>query len=131
MVENDKFPILIYDDLCYSCTKFAKMANTLCKQKITIIGHYSESGGKIKKNFFPKGYEGLEMFWFINKGFAFGGRSGLEELVNYILFDKKTGIYPKNIFKLAQCTTDCKTVKGVFIRSHSIITNSKKFKISA
>ena len=65
------------------------MANTLCKQKITIIGHYSESGEKIKKNFFPKGYEGLEMFWFINKGFAFGGRSGLEELVNYILFDKK------------------------------------------
>lgn len=124
------YPILIYDNLCYSCTKFARIANNLVERKCTVVGHYTTIGKEIKKQLFPKDYDGLEMFWFIIDGYAYGGRAGLIRLIRYILFEGKKGVYPKNEFHLAECTTDCKTVKGVFLRSHSIITNYKKFSIS-
>lgn len=123
------FPILIYDNLCYSCTRFAKIANKLVGGKCTIIGHYTSIGKEIKNQLFPKDYDGLEMFWFIIDGYAHGGRAGLHRLIRYILFEREKGKYPKNEFHLAECTTDCKTVKGVFLRSSSIITNYKKFSI--
>ena len=124
------YPILIYDDLCYSCTKFARMANNLVQGKCMIVGHYTITGNEIKKQLFPKDYDGLEMFWFVINGYAYGGRAGLIRLIRYILFEGKRGKFPKNEFHLSECTTDCKTVKGVFLRSHSIITNYKKFSIS-
>jgi hypothetical protein len=129
MIELD-MPILIYDNLCYSCTKFARLADNLVQGKCVIVGHYSTVGKEIKKQLFPKGYDGLEMFWFIINGYAYGGRAGLLRLIQYILFEKKKGEYPHNEFCLTECTTDCKTVKGVFLRSHSIITNYKKFSIN-
>lgn len=123
------FPILIYDNLCYSCTKFAKLANNLVNGKCLIVGHYTPTGKEIKKQLFPKDYDGLEMFWFIIDGHAHGGRAGLLRFIRYMLFGQKKGQYPKNEFHLSECTTDCKTVKGVFLRSSSIITNYKKFSI--
>ena len=122
-------PILIYDNLCYSCTKFARVANNLVNGKCLIIGHYTPLGKEIKKQLFPQDYEGLEMFWFIIDGYAHGGRAGLYRFIRYFLFEAKKGDYKKNEFNLTECTTDCKTVKGVFLRSHSIITNYKKFRI--
>jgi|SRR2546425_2980075 len=123
------FPILIYDNLCYSCTKFARIANNLVNGKCLIVGHYTPIGKEIKKQLFPKDYDGLEMFWFIIDGYAHGGRAGLLRLIRYILFEGKKGEYPKNGFNLAECNTDCKTVKGVFLRSSSIVTNYKKFSV--
>lgn len=124
------YPILIYDDLCYSCTKFARIANNLVQGKCMIVGHYTTTGMEIKKQLFPKDYDGLEMFWFVINGYAYGGRAGLVRLIRYILFEGKRGEFTKNEFHLSECTTDCKTAKGVFLRSHSIITNYKKFSIS-
>ncbi len=123
------FPILIYDNMCYSCTKFARLANDLLGGKCTIAGHYTTKGKEIKKQLFLKDYDGLEMFWFIIDGYAHGGRAGLLRVIQYILFEEKKGDYPKNEFRLSECTTDCKTIKGVFLRSHSIITNYKKFSV--
>ena len=123
------YPILIYDNLCYSCTRYAKIVNDLIKNQCLIVGHYTPLGKEIKKQLFPKDYEGLEMSWFIIDGYAHGGRAGLFRLVRYMLFDRKKGAYPKNEFSLTECTTDCKTVKGVFLRSCSIVTMYKKFGI--
>ncbi len=123
------YPILIYDNLCYSCTRYAKIVNDIVRNHCLIVGHYTPLGKEIKKQIFPTNYEGLEMSWFIIGGFAYGGRGGLFRLIQYILFDKKKGEYPKNEFSLTECTTDCKTVKGVFLRSSSIVTMYKKFGI--
>ena len=124
-------PILIYDDLCYSCMKFAAVANALVRGKAVVVGHYSRRGIDLKKSLFPKGYEGLEMFWFIIDGHAYGGRAGLFRLLRYIFLSPKKSGYERNEFKFADCRNDCMTTKGVFLRSCSIITRHKKFEVPA
>ena len=125
------YPILIYDDLCYSCTKFAAVANALVRGKAVVVGHYSRHGIELKRLLFPKGYEGLEMFWFIIDGRAYGGRAGLFRLLRYIFLSAKKRGYEKNEFKFADCKNDCMNTKGVFLRSCSIITRHNKFEVPA
>lgn len=93
------------------------------------MGHYTPLGKEIKKQLFPKDYDGLEMSWVIIDGHAFGGRAGLFRLIRYILLERKKGAFPKNEFNLEECSTDCKTVKGVLLRSYTIITRYKKFSL--
>ena len=126
-LKEQSCPILIYDNLCHPCTKWAKIANNLVKNKCLIVGHYTPLGVEIKKKYFPKGYDGLEMSWFIIDGHSYGGRAGLFRLIRYILLEKKKGQFQKNEFNFSECSSDCKTVKGVFLRSYSIITTHKKF----
>lgn len=122
------FPVLIYDNLCTSCTKYAQYVDRLMPNKITMLGHYTIEGKGFKETFFPKGYEGLDMSWFVTKEKAFGGRKGLQQLIKYALSFKKVNL-PKNNFDLTECTTDCRTVKGVMIRSCSILTDGKVIEI--
>lgn len=127
-----QYPILIYDNLCTSCTFYAKIIDRLLMGRITIIGHYTNDGQDLKKTIFPSNYNGLDMSWFVTKKVAYGGREGLKQLIKYLV---STAIIPnklhyeKNNFDLNQCTTDCRTVKGVMIRSCSILTNGKIIKI--
>jgi hypothetical protein len=102
------------------------MANRIMKNKCLVIGHYTPLGREIKKRLFPKDYDGLEMSWFIIDGHAHGGRAGLFRMLKYVMLDKKASAQDNN-FDLNNCTTDCKTVKGVFFRSCSVITSYKKF----
>ena len=119
------FPILIYDNLCTSCTAYAKYIDKIIPHKITMLGHYTKEGKEFKKIFFPNGYEGLDMSWFVTENMAYGGRKGLIQLIKYILNPFKKVNYSRNEFNLNQCTTDCRTVKGVMIRSCSILTQGK------
>ncbi|HII36215.1 MAG TPA: hypothetical protein HA319_04110 [Nitrosopumilaceae archaeon] len=120
--QSIKFPVLIYDNLCTSCTTYAKYVNRIYGGRITMIGHYTQQGKSFKKSIFQNNYEGLEMSWFVTKTRAFGGREGLKQLIKYF-FVRKNNEYNKNTFDLNECTTDCKTVKGVMIRSCSILTS--------
>lgn len=119
-----EYPVLIYDNLCKSCTNFAKIANFLLRGKITMYGHYTYQGKEFKKIIFPENYEGTEMSWFITKNKAYGGRKVLQQFIKYS-FSPKHGNYPVNTFDLRECTTDCNTVKGVIFRSCSILTSSR------
>ena len=79
-------PLLIYDDKCSSCTKFAKFANTLSRGRIRIAGHYySEEAIEAKKLVFPIKYDSTKMFWLINKKGAYGARSGLIQVIKEIV----------------------------------------------
>lgn len=118
------FPVLIYDNLCTSCTEYAKYVDKLLRGQITIIGHYTPEGKEFKNMIFPPGYEGTEMSWFVTEDAAYGGRKGLIKLMKYTLVRKKKN-FPPNKFDLNSCTTDCRTVKGVMIRSCSILTDGK------
>lgn len=119
-----EYPVLIYDNLCTSCTKFAKTANFLLQGKITMLGHYTPQGKEFKRIVFPDTYDGTDMSWFVTEKKAYGGRKALLQIIKYVL-STKHGSYKPNIFDLDECTTDCKNVKGVMFRSFSIFTNSK------
>ena len=79
---RDSFPLMVYDDKCYVCIKFAKLINFLAKGKLRMIGHYTEFGGRIRERILGK--DALEMFWFIDKETAYGGRAAIIPLLSAI-----------------------------------------------
>lgn len=79
-------PLLIYDDKCSSCTRFAKTANTLSRGRIRIAGHYySKEAIEAKQLVFPTNYDSTKMFWLINKKGAYGARLGLIQVVKEMI----------------------------------------------
>ena len=124
-----KRPIVIYDNLCKSCTAYAKYVDKLARGRITMLGHYTKEGEHFKAEIFPDGYNGLEMSWFVTDSHAYGGRKGLEQILKYLLLSPKEKGFEKNYFNSSECTTDCYTVKGVLFRSCSILTMSKTIPI--
>jgi predicted DCC family thiol-disulfide oxidoreductase YuxK len=122
---KENIPIVVYDDQCYLCTKFAKMVNFLSRGNLTIIGHYSNEGEEIRNQILDD--SALEMFWVIDEKTAFGGRAALIPLIRAIITSKKK---KSNNMKLeSNCKQECKTVKSVFIRSASLLSNSKKIEL--
>ena len=118
---KENIPIVLFDNQCYLCMKFAKIVNFFARGKITIVGHYSEFGEKIRKSILDE--SALEMFWFINQKKAYGGRAALLPLIKSILTEKTKKSSMSKIND--ECKQDCKTVKAVFVRSTSLFTNSK------
>ena len=119
-----RYPVLIYDNLCTSCTNFAKIINRLLGGKITMFGHYTQKGKEFKQSIFPKNYDGTEMAWFVTEKRAYGGRKVLRQLIKYAFSEKKEA-RTTNTFDLNECTSDCNTVKNVMFRSCSILSSSK------
>jgi len=119
---KENVPIVVFDNQCYLCVKFAKFVDFFARGKMTMVGHYTDFGVKIRNEILDE--SALDMFWFIDKKSAYGGRAALLPLVKSI-FSKKT----KNSSTMSvdeNCQQDCKTVKAVFLRSSSLLTNSKK-----
>jgi len=119
-------PLVIYDNECYLCVQFAKFVNFLAKGKLRFVGHYTDFGRKIRENALDS--NALEMFWFIDSNTAYGGRAALGPLFSSILNSNGKNIQ-KNIAQ-DSCKIRCKSPKAVFFRSASLLTNSKKLKIS-
>ena len=119
---KEKSPIVLFDDQCYVCIKFETIVNFLARGKITMIGHYSDFGIKIRNEILDE--SALEMFWFIDEKRASGGRAALFPLIKSI-FSTKT---KKSKFTQIDniCSQNCKSTKSVFVRSFTLITNSKK-----
>jgi predicted DCC family thiol-disulfide oxidoreductase YuxK len=119
---KEEIPIVLFDDQCYVCIKFATIVNFLARGQITMVGHYSNFGIKIRNEILDQ--SALEMFWFIDEKRASGGRAALFPLIKSIFSTKSRKR------KFAQldniCSKDCKTVKSVFVRSFTLITSSKK-----
>jgi hypothetical protein len=119
---KEKVPMVVYDNQCYLCVKFAKMIEFLTRGNLIMIGHYSEFGIKLKKTIL--GESALEMFWLIDEKTAYGGRAALLPLLRAIITTK--GGNSNKIKVNEKCKHECKTVKAVFIRSASLFSNSKK-----
>ena len=123
---QENIPIVLFDNQCYLCTKFAKIISFFARDRITIIGHYSKFGERIRKEILDE--TALDMFWFISKKTAYGGRAALLPLIKSILFEKTKKVSDIRIEE--ECKQDCKTVKAVFVRSASLVTNSKTIDLS-
>ncbi|MCV0401156.1 MAG: hypothetical protein K5777_04170 [Nitrosopumilus sp.] len=119
---KENIPIMLFDNQCYLCMKFAKIVDFFAGGKITIIGHYSDFGIKIRNEILDE--SALEMFWFIDKNRASGGRAALYPLVKSILSKKTKKASTIKIDE--ECKQNCKTIKSVFLRSSSLLSNSKK-----
>jgi len=119
---KDEIPIVLFDDQCYVCIKFATIVNFLTRGKITMVGHYSNFGIKIRDEILDE--SALEMFWFIDEKRASGGRAALFPLVKSIFSTKSRKTKFSQIDNI--CNDDCKSAKAVFVRSFTLITNSKK-----
>ena len=83
---KEEIPIVLFDDQCYVCIKFATIVNFLARGKITMIGHYSDFGIKIRNEILDQ--TALEMFWFIDEKRASGGRAALFPLIKSIFSTK-------------------------------------------
>ena len=119
---KDEIPIVLFDDQCYVCIKFATIVNFLARGKITMIGHYSNFGIKIRNEILDE--SALEMFWFIDEKRASGGRAALFPLIKSIFSTKSRKSKFDQLNNI--CSEDCKSTKAVFLRSYTLITNSKK-----
>ena len=119
-------PLVIYDNECYLCVQFAKFVNFLAKGRLRFVGHYTDFGKQIRENVLDS--NALEMFWFIDSNTAYGGRAALGPLFSALLKSSKKTLQKNTIQD--SCELGCKSPKAVFFRSASLLTNSKKIKIS-
>ena len=119
---KEEIPIVLFDDQCYVCIKFAIIVNFLARGKITMVGHYSNFGIKIRNKILDE--SALEMFWFIDEKRASGGRAALFPLIKSIFSTKSRKSKFDQLNNI--CSEDCKSTKAVFLRSYTLITNSKK-----
>ena len=113
---------MVFDNQCYLCVRFAKFVSLLARDKITMIGHYSSLGVKIRNEILDE--FALDIFWFINNKRAHSGRAALFPLAKSIFMKKSKKISTVRVDK--DCYQDWKTVKAVFVRSSSLLTHSKK-----
>ena len=118
-------PIVVYDNLCYLCTKFAEIVNFLARGNLTIIGHYTDQGEEIRSQVLDD--SALEMFWLIDERIAHGGRAALAPLIRAIFTSKKKK--HRSLAFETKCKQECKTIKSVLIRSASLLSNSKKIEL--
>ena len=119
-------PLIIYDDKCYLCAKFAEIADFFARGKLLIVGHYTDFGMKLKSEIFGS-YDSTKMFWFVDGKTAYGGRAALLPLISSILNSKTKPSIQHEI--RASCDASCKTPKAVFLRSKSLFSNSEKIKL--
>ena len=120
-------PLMIYDDKCYLCAKFAKIVSFFARKKILIVGHYTDLGMKIKSEIFSNNYDSTKMFWFISDKTAYGGRAAILPLLSSVF---KSKIKPYVQFEISSsCDSDCKAPKAVFLRMKSLFSNSEKIRL--
>lgn len=119
-------PLVVYDNQCYLCTKFARAINFFSRKKLLLVGHYTELGEELRREILDS--SALEMFWFVDDKTAYGGRAALFPLVSAIIHSRGTG--NSRYDDASSCSMNCKNTKAVFIRSASILTHSKKLTIN-
>ena len=121
----ENLPLMVYDNKCYVCIQFAKLVNFFTKGRLMMVGHYTEFGKSIRDDYLDE--NALEMFWFIDKNTAYGGRAALGPLFSAVL--KLRGSQTNKMPIQESCDIGCKDSLAVFFRSASLITHSKKINL--
>jgi hypothetical protein len=124
-------PLLIYDDKCSSCGKFAQTASILSRGWIRTAGHYySQEAKNARKLVFPPDYDPTKMFWLINKNGAFGARSGLLPVIKEIIkgiFKSGKNLDNYNIVCNYSKEMSCISTKNTIKRVANMMRKSGKF----
>mgnify|MGYP003308268395 CR=1 FL=1 len=75
-----------------------------------MIGHYTEFGKSIRENYLDE--NALEMFWFMNKNMAYGGRAAIYPLISSIF--NLNDANSKKMSIQESCDIGCKDSLAVF-----------------
>ncbi len=97
------------------------MINFLAKGRLRLVGHYTDLGKKLRDEVLDS--SALSMFWFIDEKTAYGGRAALLPLFCAMISAKGNS---ESISVQESCDIGCKDTKAVFLRSASLVSNSKK-----
>ncbi len=149
----DSLQVAVYDDRCSLCATFARSVGFLARGKIQLVGHYTPLGEKLRSGEIL-GPGAPEMFWLIDGNTAFGGRAALWPLLRSIMScgggggrrrgrslgdggksllphtSKESG--PGAAGASGSCQApSCSGPKGVFIRSASIVRNSRTVRVQS
>ena len=116
-------PIMVFDNQCYVCVKFARLVDFFARGRITMVGHYTDFGVRIRDEILDE--SALDMFWFIDNNLACGGRAALLPLIRSILSKRMK----RSSGGIVDSQQGCKTLKAVFLRSSSLLTNSRRIDI--
>ena len=131
-------PLLIYDDKCSSCTRFAKTAKALSRGWIRVAGHYYSSEAREAKSIvFPADFDSTKMFWLINRRGAYGARRALvqvmkeiiiglfrRERINQVKIDWDNSFDSLESCKYTGQSVACESAKNTLKRIISMIRNS-------
>ena len=81
--EKFHFPVLIYDNYCSSCSKFANVIYRLSKKKIEILGHFDTERSTELKDLVFSNYskDPTRMFWYVKRDRAYASRKGLVQVI--------------------------------------------------
>ncbi len=78
-------PVLLFDNDCRICTRFARVASSLSKGWVDTVGLFTDRGSRIKSEFFRPDDRPDEMFWLLFGDTGYGGRSGLLPLAREVI----------------------------------------------
>ncbi len=78
-------PVLLYDNDCRICSRFARFASSLSRGWVDTVGLFSDRGRRIKSDFFRPEDRPDEMFWLLFRDIGYGGRSGLLPLAREVI----------------------------------------------
>jgi hypothetical protein len=128
-------PILIYDNTCSPCWKYAKIARRLSRGRIRLLGHYdnSEDLKRVKEAVFPAGYDPTSMSWLINENGAHGGRAWVLPMAKEILLgmlfagNRNTKKRDGEKFDENSQSIVCARNQSSFERWSMFLKNSKRF----
>lgn len=118
-------PLVIYDNKCYLCAKFARIVGFLSGGRLPLVGHYTNHGKEIGEQIL--GPDALEMFWFVDGKTAYGGRAALIPLMMAVI--RHSGNGTDSAEHIDSCDTECRSARAVFLRSASLLSHSKKIRI--
>jgi hypothetical protein len=125
--------LLIYDDTCYLCGKFAQIVRRLSRGRVNIVGHYSKEGMSVKNCIFPKEFDPTTMSWLVKDKQAFGGRSELIPIAVEIIkgaFRPSSKHYTYDINNVCSNEELSCTSPADFVRRVSmLIKNGRKIRI--
>lgn len=117
---RESAPVMVYDDRCGPCARFARLAWAASRGRITMIGHHTPDGESVRGLL---GESALDMFWMIDGRRAYGGRAALLPLARAII---RGGPRREGAGGAACRDGAC----SVLARSASLLRNSKRIDLA-
>ena len=78
-------PILLFDNDCRVCSRFARLVRRASRNWVDVVGLFTDRGLRIKSEFFERDDRPDDMFWLLIGDTGFGGRSGLLPLAREVV----------------------------------------------
>ncbi|MCC6061982.1 MAG: hypothetical protein LM581_03335 [Desulfurococcales archaeon] len=131
-VKNLKSPLLLYDNYCTLCYRYAKIVWRLSRGRIAVLGMYSVDTEKIRDLIDFSIYTSVPWLIKPDECVMYGGRSMILPILKEILkgfFKKGENLFTDPPPRACSEILPCKGFKGLIYRTVHIMIKSFKIKI--